>query len=43
MNVKHPLGKLRYGFDKKNSQKLKDWLAAEPAAEGADGSAAAAV
>lgn len=29
--VRHPLGKLTYAFDKKNSDKIKDWLTA-PAA-----------
>lgn len=24
--VRHPLGKLTYGFDKKNSEKIKNWL-----------------
>jgi len=34
MNVRHPLGKLKYRFDKKNSEKLKNWLsAAAPPAE----------
>ena len=26
MRFQHPLGSLTYKFDKKNSQKLKDWL-----------------
>ena len=26
--VRHPLGKLTYAFDKKNSEKIKDWLGA---------------
>jgi hypothetical protein len=26
MTVNHPLGKLRYAFDKKNSEKIKGWL-----------------
>ncbi len=30
----HPLGKLRYRFDKKNTDKLKNWLAAEDPAAG---------
>jgi hypothetical protein len=24
--VRHPLGKLTYAFDKKNSEKIKSWL-----------------
>lgn len=28
--VRHPLGKLTYAFDKKNSDKIKGWLAAPP-------------
>ena len=28
--VQHPLGKLTYIFDKKNSEKIKSWLAAPP-------------
>jgi hypothetical protein len=31
MVVRHPLGKLTYAFDKKNSEKIKGWLAASPA------------
>ncbi len=33
--VRHPLGKISYRFDKKNSQKIKGWLAAaaQPTAE----------
>ncbi len=27
LRFKHPLGRLRYRFDKKNSEKLKNWLA----------------
>ena len=27
MVVRHPLGKLTYAFDKKNSDKIKGWLA----------------
>ncbi len=30
--VRHPLGKLTYAFDKKNSEKIKNWLSA-PAAQ----------
>jgi hypothetical protein len=30
--VRHPLGKLTYAFDKKNSEKIKGWLSA-PAAQ----------
>jgi hypothetical protein len=30
--VRHPLGKLTYKFDKKNSEKIKGWLSASPAA-----------
>jgi hypothetical protein len=30
--VRHPLGKLTYAFDKKNSEKIKGWLSASPAA-----------
>jgi hypothetical protein len=26
--VRHPLGKLTYAFDKKNSDKIKGWLSA---------------
>ena len=26
----HPLGKLKYQFNKKNSEKLRTWLATEP-------------
>jgi hypothetical protein len=26
--VRHPLGKLKYAFDKKNSEKIKNWLSA---------------
>jgi hypothetical protein len=26
--VRHPLGKLTYAFDKKNSEKIKGWLSA---------------
>ena len=29
--VRHPLGKLTYAFDKKNSDKIKTWLASSPA------------
>jgi len=29
--VNHPLGKLTYAFDKKNSEKIKSWLAGSPA------------
>jgi len=32
MTVRHPLVKLVLSFDKDNSEKLKDWLAAEPEA-----------
>ena len=31
MVVRHPLGKLTYAFDKKNSDKIKTWLASSPA------------
>jgi hypothetical protein len=31
MVVRHPLGKLTYAFDKKNSEKIKGWLAASTA------------
>jgi hypothetical protein len=31
MVVRHPLGKLTYDFDKKNSDKIKGWLASPPA------------
>jgi hypothetical protein len=31
MVVRHPLGKLTYAFDKKNSDKIKGWLASSPA------------
>ena len=31
MVVRHPLGKLSYAFDKKNSDKIKTWLASSPA------------
>src|SRR5256714_164954 len=31
MVVRHPLGKLTYAFDKKNSDKIKTWLATSPA------------
>jgi hypothetical protein len=31
MVVRHPLGKLTYAFDKKNSDKIKGWLAGSPA------------
>jgi hypothetical protein len=31
MVVRHPLGKLTYAFDKKNSDKIKTWLAGSPA------------
>ena len=34
MVVRHPLGKLTYAFDKKNSEKIKGWLAASPAQAG---------
>jgi hypothetical protein len=27
----HPLGKLKYKFDKKNTEKLKTWLATQQA------------
>jgi hypothetical protein len=30
--VRHPLGKLTYAFDKKNSEKIRGWLGAPPAA-----------
>jgi hypothetical protein len=30
MIFNHPLGKLTYRFDKKNSEKLRSWLSAEP-------------
>ena len=30
MVVRHPLGKLTYAFDKKNSDKIKTWLASSP-------------
>lgn len=30
MVVRHPLGKLTYAFDKKNSDKIKGWLGASP-------------
>jgi hypothetical protein len=30
--VRHPLGKLTYAFDQKNSEKIKSWLSA-PAAQ----------
>jgi len=26
MIVRHPVGKLTYAFDKKNSEKIKGWL-----------------
>ena len=29
--VRHPLGKIAYAFDKKNSDKIKGWLATLPA------------
>jgi hypothetical protein len=29
--VRHPLGKLTYAFDKKNSEKIRGWLSASPA------------
>jgi hypothetical protein len=28
--VHHPLGKVTYAFDKKNSEKIKGWLGATP-------------
>jgi hypothetical protein len=31
MVVRHPLGKLTYAFDKKNSDKIKTWLASSAA------------
>jgi uncharacterized membrane protein YhhN len=31
MVVRHPLGKLTYAFDKKNSDKIRTWLAGSPA------------
>ena len=31
MVVRHPLGKLTYAFDKKNSAKIRTWLASSPA------------
>ncbi|HEV2842738.1 MAG TPA: hypothetical protein VGW39_15555 [Chthoniobacterales bacterium] len=31
--VRHPLGKLTYAFDKKNSEKIKGWLGAPAAAQ----------
>ena len=33
MSVRHPLGKLTYSFDKKNSEKLRDWLASGASVE----------
>jgi hypothetical protein len=32
--VRHPLGKLSYAFDKKNSDKIKGWLRPADAATG---------
>ena len=29
--VRHPLGKLTYAFDKKNSDKIRGWLQTSPA------------
>jgi hypothetical protein len=34
MVVRHPLGKLTYAFDKKNSDKIKGWLTASSAQVG---------
>ena len=36
MSFKHPLGQLKYQFDKKNSEKLKSWLASDAEATDAE-------